>query len=154
VGAGRSEPAARRRPSFNGGVSLHPVVIKRLLTGATALGALLPWVSSGPIVISGTSAMEGKLALLAGLLGLFISFSPPIDPRARTFDAVLAGAALLGCAWFWEENFGRSHLPSQSTGYGLLLCAASAAGWSVWIAWDHQRSVGRNRRPRGSRDWR
>lgn len=135
-------------------MNLHPLVIKRLLTGATALGALLPWVSAGPIAITGTSGVEGKLALLAGLLGLFLTFSSPTDPRARTFEAVLAGAAVLASGWFWFDNFGRSHFEGFSPGYGLLVCFAGAVGWSGWLAWDHRRAVGRNRRPRGTRDWR
>jgi hypothetical protein len=135
-------------------VHTNPLVIKRLLTGATALGALLPWVSVGPIVITGTSAVEGKVALLAGLLGLFITFSPPADPRARTFEAVLAGAALLGSAWFWFDNVARVHVEGFSAGYGLLLCLAAALGWSVWLVWDYRRTLRGTRRPRGSRDWR
>jgi hypothetical protein len=139
---------------FNVRVNLPPVVIKRILTAATALGALLPWVSVGPIVITGTSAVEGKLALMAGLLGLFLTFSPPADPRARTFEAVLAGAALLGSGWFWFDTFGRSRIEGFSAGYGLLLCMAAALGWSVLLAFDHWRATKGSRRPRGPRDWR
>jgi hypothetical protein len=135
-------------------VNLQPLVIKRILTGATAFGALLPWVSVGPVSITGTSQVEGKLALLAGLLGLFLTFSSPADPRARTFEAVLAGAALLGSGWFWFDNFGRSRVEGFSAGYGLLLCAAAALGWSVLLVWDSRRATGGTRRPRGSRDWR
>jgi hypothetical protein len=135
-------------------VNLHPLVVKRILTGATAFGALLPWVKVGPVAITGTSQVEGKLALLAGLLGLFLTFSPPTDPRARTFEAVLAGAAVLGSGWFWFDNFGRAHVAGFSAGYGLLVCGASALGWAGWLAWDHQRTASRNRRRRGSRDWR
>jgi hypothetical protein len=133
---------------------MQPLVIKRILTGATAFGALLPWVTFGSAVVTGTSVVEGKLALLAGLLGLFISFSPPADPRARTFEAVLAAAAVLGPGWFWFDNFGRTHFSGYSAGYGLLLCFAAAVGWSAWLVWDYRRSVGGTRRPRGSRDWR
>jgi hypothetical protein len=135
-------------------VNLQPLVIKRILTGATAFGALLPWVSVGPVAITGTSQVEGKVALLAGLLGLFLTFSPPVDPRARTFEAVLAGAALLGSGWFWFDTFGRSRVEGFSAGYGLLLCMAAALGWSVLLALDHRRATKNSRRPRGPRDWR
>ena len=135
-------------------MNLQPLVIKRILTGVTAFGALLPWVSVDSVAITGTSQVEGKASLLAGLLGLFLTFSTPTDPRARTFEAVLAGAALVGAGWFWFDNFGRGHIEGFSPGYGLVLCGAAALGWSVFLAVDYRRAVGGRRRPRGSRDWR
>ncbi len=138
-------------------MSFTPVVAKRVALVIAVLGSFLPWLDLGSFNAGGKSFVEGAIVMWAALIGLLISFTRPIDPRARTFEVVLAALTLGAPGWFYVDTFTRGGDGfGGSPGYGLFLCAAAGAFWLAWLAWDYRRVGGhvrRQRPPRRLDDW-
>ncbi|MGQ0845573.1 MAG: hypothetical protein ACT4QF_15735 [Sporichthyaceae bacterium] len=81
-------------------VNVQPIVVKRVALGAAALGSFLPWVDIGEGNLAGRGFTQGSIVMIATLVGLLVSFSPPADPRARTFETVIGVGSLAAALYF------------------------------------------------------
>lgn len=139
-----------------GRVRFHPVVAKRAVLVVAVLGAFLPWATFGDYRATGTSTTQGMIVLLAAGIGLLLTFSAPVDPKARTFELVLVASAVLAPAWYYVRTFtGSDRPPGLSPGFGLLMCLPTGVIWLGWFLWG-SRGTTRYRKPRPPRrldDW-
>lgn len=133
-----------------------PVVIKRVVLVLAVFGSFMPWLTLGPARLTGTSTTEGMITLLAAGIGLLLTFSAPIDPKAKTFELVIVLAAAICPALFYLNNFtGGDEFGGADPGYGLLICIPTSLVWLGFFLWESRRSprYRRNRPPRRLDDW-
>lgn len=137
-------------------VTSTPVVIKRVVLALAAFGSFMPWVTLGPARVTGTSTTEGMLTLVAAGIGLLLTFSTPVDPKAKTFELVIVLTAVVCPALFYLNNFsGNDELAVADPGFGLLICIPASLVWLGFFLWGSRRSprYRRNRPPRRLDDW-
>jgi hypothetical protein len=139
-----------------GWVRVNPVVAKRIMLVVAVLGAFLPWATLGDYRATGTSTTQGMIVLLAAGIGLLLTFSTPVDPKARTFEFVLVACAVLAPTYYYVRTFtGSDRPPGLSPGYGLFLCLPAGVVWLGWFLWGSRGTTRYRKRrpPRRLDDW-